>query len=86
MENKCHDCQKEMVIEGDEIKGGFLLEYDGGIKVFKCESCYEKSPALTNYKECEVYTRIVGYHGPVKQFNVGKKKEYEDRSEYRLEE
>lgn len=30
-------------------------------------------------KECEVYTRIVGYLRPIKQWNKGKRAEYDDR-------
>ena len=40
---------------------------------FKCPECQ---------KECEVYTRIVGYFRPVQQWNDGKREEYEDRLEY----
>lgn len=32
--------------------------------------------------ECEVYSRIVGYFRPVKQWNNGKQEEYADREEY----
>lgn len=32
--------------------------------------------------DSEVYTRIVGYYRPVKQWNEGKKAEYKDRQEY----
>ncbi len=32
--------------------------------------------------ECEVYSRIVGYLRPVKQWNVSKQAEYQDRKEY----
>jgi len=36
---------------------------------------------LKNVKgtECEVYSRIVGYFRPVKQWNNGKQAEFEDR-------
>ena len=36
---------------------------------------------LANVKgtECEVYSRIVGYFRPVKQWNNGKQEEYADR-------
>ncbi len=30
-------------------------------------------------KECEVWTRVMGYHRPVSQFNKGKKSEYQER-------
>lgn len=28
---------------------------------------------------CEVWTRVIGYHRPVSQFNIGKKSEYKER-------
>ena len=28
---------------------------------------------------CEVWTRVMGYHRPVSQFNIGKKSEYKER-------
>jgi len=85
MENKCHDCKKEIIIESGEFKNGLLLKYGEEVKVFKCHDCYEKNIALTNYQKCEVYTRIVGYHRPVDQFNIGKKQEYQERKEYKTE-
>lgn len=32
--------------------------------------------------ECEVYSRVVGYFRPVKQWNNGKQEEYYDRVTY----
>ncbi|MBD3322666.1 MAG: ribonucleoside triphosphate reductase [Chitinivibrionales bacterium] len=43
---------------------------------FACPSCGE---------ETEVYSRIVGYYRPVKNWNRGKKSEYKDRQSYRLQ-
>ena len=40
---------------------------------FKCHECNS---------ETEVYSRIVGYYRPLKQWNVGKKEEFKDRLEY----
>ena len=83
--NVCHDCKKEIEIEGEEIKNGVYLSYDNGgkmINVFKCNDCYEKNPALTNFQECEVYSRVVGYIRPVQQWHKGKKQEYEERKEF----
>jgi ribonucleoside-triphosphate reductase len=34
---------------------------------------------------CEVYSRIVGYLRPVKQWNDGKKEEFEDRKNFQVE-
>lgn len=41
----------------------------------------ELKSELMNVKgtECEVYSRIVGYFRPVKQWNNGKQEEYADR-------
>ena len=36
-------------------------------------------------KETEVFSRIVGYHRPVKQWNKGKRAEFSDREEFSLE-
>lgn len=84
-DNICHDCKKEITIEEKEIKNGVMLTYDNSgemLKVFKCNDCFEKDKSLSNFKECEVYSRVVGYIRPVKQWNEGKKGEYNDRKEY----
>lgn len=31
---------------------------------------------------CEVWTRVMGYHRPVSQFNAGKRSEYSERLSY----
>ncbi len=83
----CHDCEKEIKISGKEIKNGLLLSYeDNGekIKVFKCNDCFKKNPGLTNFRKCEVYSRVVGYLRPLQQWNVGKKQEYQERKEYKI--
>jgi len=38
---------------------------------------------LTNFRECEVYSRIVGYLRPVKQWNPGKEQEFKERKEFK---
>ena len=43
---------------------------------FKCPDCNS---------ECEVYSRVVGYIRPVKQWNEGKKTEFEKRKTYIVE-
>lgn len=30
-------------------------------------------------QRCEVWTRVMGYHRPVSEFNIGKKGEHEER-------
>jgi hypothetical protein len=34
---------------------------------------------------CEIYSRVVGYIRPVRQWNVGKRREWADRVTYRVE-
>jgi len=83
--NYCHDCKKKIEIKSKEIKNGVLLVYKDGddkINIFKCSECFKDKPELTNYKRCEVYSRIVGYLRPVQQWNTGKKTEYSERKEY----
>ena len=33
-------------------------------------------------KECEIYSRITGYHRPVKLWNKGKQEEFKERATY----
>jgi anaerobic ribonucleoside-triphosphate reductase len=44
---------------------------------FECPKCTIKQP-------CEVYTRIVGYLRPVKQFNLGKQQEFSERKMFKI--
>ncbi len=32
--------------------------------------------------ECEVYSRVCGYHRPVKNWNKGKREEFKERKAY----
>ena len=90
----CHDCEKDVsvVIEMEEdgkttISGGALympLYMPGEDKFLKCDACFEKDSILRNYQECEVFSRVVGYLRPVKQWNKGKKSEYETRVNFKV--
>lgn len=90
LEMKCYDCDCRIRIKDDEVLGGKMLVYDIGdkekVSVVKCDKCYEKNPTLTNYKRCEVYSRIVGYIRPVQQWNTGKQLEFKERVNYKTEE
>lgn len=33
-------------------------------------------------KQCEVFSRVVGYHRPVQQWNKGKREEFKQRVEF----
>jgi len=37
-------------------------------------------------KKCQVYSRVCGYMRPVENWNNGKKEEFKDRKEYKVEE
>ena len=87
VEKKCHDCKAEIRVNGEEIENGVYLSYDNAgtkINVFKCNECYAKNPALTNYQPCEVYSRVVGYIRPVQQWHKGKKQEFGERKEFKV--
>jgi len=44
---------------------------------FECPQCTIKQP-------CEVYSRVVGYLRPVKQWNLGKQQEFKERKEFKI--
>jgi hypothetical protein len=84
----CYDCKKEIKSEKGKLKNGVFLVYKSGFEeynILKCNDCYEKNPGLTDYRPCEVYSRIVGYLRPIQQWNVGKVQEYKKRKEYKTE-
>jgi len=37
-------------------------------------------------KDCEVYSRIVGYFRPVHRWNIGKKEEFNERKNFIIDE
>lgn len=42
----------------------------------------EKELSEVQGSKCEVYSRIVGYHRPVENWNTGKKEEFKNRFTY----
>jgi anaerobic ribonucleoside-triphosphate reductase len=84
----CRACGKQLKIVKKEIIGGMLLKYkeeDGKEHlIFKCNECFKKDPSLSNYQECEVYDRIVGYLRPVQNWNPSKKEEYFERKRFKI--
>jgi hypothetical protein len=82
----CHDCGCVIKFKDKKIENGHYLIYeDNGekITVLKCKACYKKNPSLSNFRNCEVYSRVVGYLRPVSQWNKGKQAEYKERKEYK---
>jgi hypothetical protein len=85
--NVCHDCGGDIKINEELIENGVYLNYDNNgetINIFKCNECFEKNKALTNFQPCEVYSRVVGYIRPVQQWHKGKKQEYGEREEFKI--
>lgn len=72
MELICWDCKEKITDQYHDFKNGFV----------KCRSCHEKDSTLRNFRETEVYSRVVGYMRPVSQWNKGKKEEFKDRKEF----
>ena len=89
----CHDCCKHVEVkvtvnkeEGTiTIEGGSVYKVKEGLEerlFFKCESCFKNDHTLRNWKQCEVYSRVVGYLRPINQWNKGKKAEYDQRVDF----
>lgn len=77
----CHDCGR--TLENNEE----YMPYEVNSQVYaKCKSCHQKEPLLKNFRETEVYSRVVGYIRPVKQWNKGKQEEFKDRVEFTISE
>ena len=56
-------------------------------KVSEQTSTIEQTPEAPNEDQrvpCEVYSRIVGYVRPVRNWNKGKKQEFTERQTYRV--
>lgn len=78
----CHDCGRDVRVvsektagDGLRIKGGAVYETGVGL-LFKCDDCFGRKKTAGKHRECEVYSRIVGYLRPVSQWNSGKLAEY----------
>ena len=87
---QCHDCHCDIEIlidpqdDGIYISGGAVYKLDNNMTLGKCDKCYLANSQLTNYQECEVYSRVVGYLRPVKQWNPGKQAEHNDRANFKM--
>jgi len=87
---KCHDCGKKTEVDIDHVdekivvSGGAAYKSDDEI-FLKCDTCFTNDPTLKRYQECEVYSRVVGYLRPIKNWNPGKKAEYLARKTFKIE-
>ena len=89
----CHDCDAQVEVTAKLREAGAIEVAGNGsvykVKIgldtkyfFKCSDCFKNDKTLRNFRECEVYSRVVGYLRPVSQYNLGKKAEYEMRKEF----
>lgn len=88
---QCYDCDAPVIVSISVTEEGAVTIEDGAIyKVkqglvdnlfLKCNECFKKDKTLY-YQECEVYSRVVGYLRPVKQWNKGKQAEWNARKEF----
>jgi anaerobic ribonucleoside-triphosphate reductase len=74
---KCHDCQRELAHNEEYVPYSV-----GETPYAKCKECFEKDPVLKNFQECLVYSRVVGFHTAVKNWNAAKQEEWKDRKTY----
>ena len=79
----CMDCKREfgMVLERIgpkqvEIKNGSIGKR-GGEYFFKCPECWKADKSFG--RECDIYSRVVGFLRPVSSWNAGKQEEYKMR-------
>lgn len=77
----CHDCGK-VLKKGDEYVC-FTKEEENYL--IKCKECYEKDPVMRDFQECDIYSRVVGFHTPTRRWNKGKAEEWKDRKTFVVE-
>ena len=85
----CHDCSTHVSIDAKvaedgaiTIEGGAVYKVKQGLEdllYFKCDKCYKKNNILTNFVDCLVYSRVVGYLRPISGWNKGKLEEFKQR-------
>ena len=84
-EGKCHDCGVDVHMTADPCKegicvnGGAVYEPEHEKFFLKCDACHGKDSVLRDWKQCEVYSRVVGYLRPVRNWNDSKQQEFKDR-------
>ena len=89
-EGKCHDCGKDVkvrIFRNEEktitIEGGAVYNPLSNAQIFlKCDNCFQKDGVLRNWRQIEVYSRVVGYIRPVSGWNKGKIEEFKQRKEF----
>ena len=90
----CHDCSAPVNVLCAANEDGNIIVSGGALYTpkigtppteqlfFKCDACFEADKTLRNWRKCEIYSRVVGYLRPVKQWNKGKVEEFKQRKEF----
>jgi predicted nucleic acid-binding Zn ribbon protein len=89
----CHDCSKQVEVTATlREDGAIVIDGNGSVyKIkmgmddryfYKCDSCFKKDKTLRNFRDCLVYSRVVGYLRPVSGWNKGKLAEWDARKEF----
>jgi anaerobic ribonucleoside-triphosphate reductase len=73
----CWDC-KMTVGEGERY---YVYQVDDK-EYYKCKQCFDHKKELSNFRPCQVYSRVCGYYQPTSNWNDGKKEEFSDRKEF----
>lgn len=89
-EGCCIDCQCPVIVTVIRVHDYSLAEYADSFDVYggavhgspdkfqtKCESCFSNDPHFGG--KCLVYSRVVGYLTPVKQWNKGQQAQFGKR-------
>ena len=85
---RCDLCDKEVDVKGGELVDAKCLVWRNELtqeeytKV-RCNECYKSRKGLSFFQPCEVYSRVVGYLRPVRQWNIGKQQEYKERKNFK---
>ncbi len=78
----CHDCGSVLSSGAEFVRFEGALE---GSDAIKCRQCFDKNPVLQNFQACDVYSRVVGFHTPVRRWNDAKTEEWKDRKTYQVD-
>ena len=91
----CCDCGRDVIVEATQngedtiISGGAVFHpphdwhYAVNEYLFKCAACFETDPVF--HPRTEIYSRVVGFLSPVKQWNNGKQAEWNTRKTFDIE-
>lgn len=84
-DGNCRDCgtpvlvSVELTDRGFRITGGAAYVRGSGPHPtdLKCDACFQKDPHLGG--DCEIYSRVVGYLRPVKNWNDAQQAQFRNR-------